>query len=351
MSDQEMTSSRSKFSICRRVFLKRSTAAATLAVAPIATGPLSIAATRSAHAQDPWPARFVTFIVPNIAGGFTDIIGRMTADFFTKKFRQSFVVDNRAGASGVVGTGYVANSQPDGYTILITSAPQVVILPLLQKVSFNPDNLVPVSNLVSFPYLLAIRASLPIKTLQDFIAYGKANPGKLNYSSAGVGSGSHMVMATFLNHVGIDAVHIPYKSANPAVAAVASDQVDMIFVSAAELAQILSSDRIRVIATAAGKRLPRFPDAPSLSEYYPGLLDWYDAWNGLMAPRGTPQPILDQLTQASQELVRSPDFLSRISSLNMIPLGTTQAEFAERLNKDKAFLPSAIKAAGLKSER
>jgi tripartite-type tricarboxylate transporter receptor subunit TctC len=346
-----MTNDCSASNICRRAFLKRSAAAATLAGTPIITAALSFAVPLPVHAQEAWPARFVTLIVPNIAGGFTDIIARMTADFFAKKFRQSFVVDNRAGANGVLGTSHVANSPADGYTILITSAPQVVILPLLQKVSFNPDNLVPVSNLVSFPYLLTVRASLPIKTLEEFIRYAKAHPGKLNYSSAGVGSGSHMVMATFLKNVGIDAVHVPYKSANPAVAAVASDQVDMIFVSAAELVQILSTDRIRVLATAAAKRLPRFPDAPSLSEYSPGLLDWYDAWNGLMAPRGTPQPILDQLTQASQELVRSPDFLNRIDGLHMIPLGTTQAEFAERLKKDKMFLPSAIKAAGLKPDR
>lgn len=344
-----MTGHRDSSDISRRSFLHNAAAMATLAGTSNAAGVAAM--TRSAQAQTPWPSRFVTLIIPNIAGGFTDIIGRMTADYFTKKFRQSFVADNRAGASGVVGTGYVANSPPDGYTILMTSAPQVVILPLLQKVSFDPENLVPISNIVSFPYLLTIRASLPTKTLQDFIAYVKANPGKLNYSSAGVGSGSHMVMATFLREVGIDAVHVPYKSANPAVAAVAADQVDMIFVSAAELAQLASSDRIRIVATAAGQRLPQFPDVPSLSESYPGLLAWYDAWNGLMAPRGTPQPILDQLTQASQEMARSPDFLKRISGLNMIALGTTQAEFADRLQKDKALLPSAIKAAGLKPDR
>ena len=320
-------------------------AATMTAIAAVA---LSLAASAPSHADANWPTRPVTLIVPYTAGGFSDLVGRMVADFYSKKFGQPFVVDNRPGGNGVVGAGYVANAQPDGQTILLTSAAQVVSIPLLQKVSYDPDSLVPISNIAAFPYLLAIKSSLPATNLEQFIAYAKANPGKLNYASAGVGSLSHMMAAIFLNRVGIDVVHIPYKSANPATTALVAGQVDMVFIGAAELVPHLNGDNVRVLATSAAQRLPLLPNIPTVSQSYPGLQ--FETWNGLMAPRGTPQVIVDKLSQATQEATKSPAIFNRMSSLNMVPLGTTPAEFAETLKRDKRFYPDAIKAAGLKPE-
>jgi tripartite-type tricarboxylate transporter receptor subunit TctC len=314
----------------------------------IAAVALSLASTAPSLAQANWPSRPVTLVVPYTAGGFSDIVGRLFADFFSQKFGQPFVVDNRPGGNGVVGAGYVANAQPDGQTILLTSAAQVVSIPLLQKVSYDPDSLVPVSNIASFPYLLATKYSLPATSLEQFVAYAKANPGKLNYASAGIGSLSHMMAAMFLNRVGLDVVHIPYKSANPATTALVAGQVDMVFIGAAELVPHLNGDKVRVLATSSAKRLALLPNVPAVSEVYPGLQ--FESWNGLMAPPGTPQAIIDRLTQATQEGARSPAITKRLSDLNIVPLGTTAAEFATTLKQDKSFYPDAIKAAGLKPE-
>lgn len=318
------------------------------AVAAIVSAMLCLTFSAPSHAQATWPTRPVTLIVPYTAGGFSDVVGRLVAEFFSKKFGQPFVVDNRPGGNGVVGAGYVANAQPDGYTILLTSAAQVVTIPLLQKISYDPDSLVPVSNIASFPYLLGTKYSLPPTDLKQFVAYTKANPGKLNYSSAGVGSLSHMVAALFLKHTGLDVVHVPYKSANPAATALVAGQVDMIFVGAAELIPHIGGDKVRVLATSASKRLPLLPNVPTVDEVYPGMQ--FDSWNGLMAPHGTPQAIVDRLTQATAEAARSPAVAEKLTSLNIVPLGTTAAEFAETIKQDKKFYPEAIRATGLKSE-
>jgi tripartite-type tricarboxylate transporter receptor subunit TctC len=139
------------------------------------------------HAQANWPARTVTIIVPNAAGGFTDIMARLAAQHFSKKFGQAFIIENRAGGAGVIGAMQVANAQPDGYTFLFTSPSTIVTQPLLQKVSYDPDSFAPISILGNLPFLLGIRSALPPRTLQELVAYAKARPGKLNYASAGVG--------------------------------------------------------------------------------------------------------------------------------------------------------------------
>jgi tripartite-type tricarboxylate transporter receptor subunit TctC len=314
----------------------------------MAAAGLSIALSAPSHAQANWPTRPVTLVVPYTAGGFSDIVGRLVAQFFATKFGQPFVVENRPGGNGVVGAGYVASAQPDGYTILLTSAAQVITIPLLQKISYDPDSLVPISNVASFPYLLGTKSSLPTTNLEQFVAYAKANPGKLNYSSAGVGSLSHMVAALFLKRTGGELVHVPYKSANPATTALVAGEVDMVFVGAAELMPHLTNEKIRILATSAAKRLPLVPNVPTVGEKYPGFE--FDSWNGLVAPRGTPQAIIDRLTQATMEAARSPALAERLTSLNIVPLGTTAAEFVETLKSEKVFYPDAIKAAGLKSE-
>jgi tripartite-type tricarboxylate transporter receptor subunit TctC len=298
-----------------------------------------------AHAQARWPARPVTVIVPNAPGGFTDIMARLAAQRLSTKFAQPFIVENRAGGAGVIGATQVANAQPDGYTFLFTSPSTILTQPLLQKVSYDPGSLVPISVLGNLPFILGIKSSLPPKTLQEFEAYVKANPGQLNYASAGVGGIGYLVSVLYLKTAGLDAVHVPYKSAAPATAALVAGEVDMYFAGAPELIQHLSSDKIRLLATSGAKRLSKLPNVPTVGEFHPGFQ--VSTWEAFMAPRGTPKEIVDLMTEATIEVANDPLIIERFTNLGIAPDGTSQAQFIDILDRDRGFYAEAIKAAGI----
>jgi tripartite-type tricarboxylate transporter receptor subunit TctC len=216
---------------------------------------------------------------------------------------------------------------------------------MLQKVSYSPDSFAPISIFANLPFILGIKSSLPPKTLTDFIAYGRANPGKLNYASAGIGGISHLVSTLFVKQAGIDAVHVPYKSAAPATVALLSGEVDMFFGGAPELMQHVTSDRITILATSSAKRLPNLPNTPTVGEIFAGFE--VNTWLGLVAPRGTPQEIIDVLAQATREASSNPEVVERLFNLGVVPAGTTPAEFADVLKRDRALYADAIRSAGI----
>lgn len=322
------------YSITRRSLLQ-STPAVVLTLA---------ASSRSSRAAD-WPARPVTILIPYAAGGISDMMGRMLAQSMSEKFRQSFIVDNRAGGSGVIATTAVANAEPDAHTLLFCPPAQVITVPALQKVSYNPDLLVPVSNFASYPFLVGIKSSIPAKTLPEFIAYAKTMPGKLNYSSAGFGAISHLVTALFLRRAGLDVVHVPYKGAAPATVALLSGEVDLFFANSSELIPHLTNDKIRIIATSGFKRLPNFPDIPPVGDTLAGF--GVDSWNGIFAPPGTPRDVVEKIASAMIEIVKSPAMARRLAELSIYPEGSTPGEFVTLIAKDKQFYLDAIKAAGV----
>ena len=298
-----------------------------------------------AQAQSKWPSRPVTVIVPNAPGGFTDIMARLAAQYLTTKFGQPFVVENRAGAAGVIGATYVANAQPDGYTFLFTSPSTILTQPLLQKVNYDPDSLVPISILGNLPFILGIKSSLPPKTLQQFEAYMKANPGKLNYASAGVGGLGYLVSVLYLKVAGLDAVHVPYKSAAPATAALIGGEVDIYFGGSPELIQHLSNPKIRLLGTSGAQRLSMLPDLPTIGEVHANFQ--LSTWEAFMAPRGTPKEMVDAMTAAVIEAARDPRIVERFNSIGIAADGTTQAQFMEIMKRDRVFYADAIKAAGI----
>lgn len=304
-----------------------------------------IATAWPAQPESSWLVRAVTIIVPNAPGGFTDIMARMAADHLTRKFGQAFIVENRPGGAGVIGATQVANAQPDGTTFLFTSPSTILTQPRLQKVSYDPDSLVPISVLGNLPFLLGIRSSLPPKSLAEFIAYAKANPDKLNYASAGVGGIGYLVSVLFLKTAGLRAVHVPYKSAAPATAALLAGEVDMYFAGSPEMMQHLSSDRIKILATSGAKRLAKLPDTPAVSELFPGFQ--ISTWEAFMAPAGTPKPIVDAMTEAVAEIARDPTIVERFTNLGVAADGTTQGEFFNILKRDRAFYEDAINTAGI----
>ena len=292
-----------------------------------------------------WPTRPVTIVVPYAAGGMADVIARLVAQQLWEKLGQPFIIHNRGGAAGSIGASDVARATADGSVLLFTSPSAILTMPMLQKLSYDTDSFVPISIVANLPFVLAAKSSLPPKTLADFVAYAQAHPGQLNYASAGVGGISHLVSVLFVKRAGIDAVHVPYKSAAPATAALLAGEVDMYFGGAPEMLQHLRSDRITILATSSAKRLVNLADKPTVGELYPGFE--VNTWLGFVAPRGTPQDVIDTLAQATKEALALPQVAERLLGLGAVPVGSTAAEFAALLRKDRALYTDAIRAAGI----
>jgi tripartite-type tricarboxylate transporter receptor subunit TctC len=307
-------------------------------------GLLAMLTAAPAQASD-WPNRTVTVIVPYAPGGFTDILARLASKHLSDKFSQPFVIENRLGAGGSIGATYVANAAPDGYTILFGSASQFGVSPFIQKVGYDPDSFAPASVFGTIPFLLGIKASLPAKTVPEFVAYAKANPGKLNYATAGSGATSHLLGAGFGARAGIDIVHVPFKGSAQATAALVQGTVEMAWTGVSDMAAQMTNENIRVLAISSAKRLPSLPDIPSISEFYPGFS--LDTWNGFFAPRGTPREIVEKISQGTIEAAKSPDISKRFVDLGIDPKTTTPDELAEIIKRDQSVYSVFLKAAGL----
>ena len=293
-----------------------------------------------------WPSRPVTVIVPYSPGGNTDMMARLASQHMEKKFGQAFVVENRAGGGGSVGAIAVSRAQPDGYTLLFGASTQIINIPMLQKVSYDPQkDFVPISIFGAGPYLLGVKASLPVNTLAEFVAYVKANPGKLNYGTAGSGGNIHLNTALFLARAGLDMVPVPYKSGAPAMAGLVGGEVEMYFGNASELSQHLDSKLIKILAVSTLQRLPQLPDVQTVAESYPGFDT--SSWNGFFAPTGTPQPIIDLVARETAVAAKQPAIVERLNRLAILPFGTTQEEFRAVIEASRVANRQAMKAAGL----
>jgi tripartite-type tricarboxylate transporter receptor subunit TctC len=292
-----------------------------------------------------WPARPITVVVPYAAGGMADVVARLVSHHLSQRLGQPLVIDNRGGGAGAIGAIQVANAAPDGSVFMFTSPSAILTVPMLQRVVYESASFAPISIVANLPFILGIRSSLPPKTLADFISYGRTNPGKLNYASAGVGGISHLVSSLFLKQAGIDAVHVPYKSAAPATAALLAGEVDMNFGGAPELMQHLGSDRISILATSNATRLPGLPNTPTIGELYPGFE--ITTWLGYAAPRGTSREIVDRMAHALKETMQLPELTERLSGLGIVPAASTPTEFAQVLKRDRTFYADAIKSAGI----
>ncbi len=306
---------------------------------------LAVSLVAPAAASD-WPARSVTVVVPYAPGGFTDTLARIASRHLSEKFGQSFVIENRPGGGGGIGTTHVTNSRPDGYTVLFGSASQPGIAPLTQKISYNPDDLLPVSIFGRISFLLAVGNSFPASDLKGFVAHARSQTRGLNNAVTGSGTTSHLLSTSFAVRAGINVVNIPYKGSAPAAAAVMQGDVDMTWAGVSDIMPLVESGKVKTIATSSPKRLPVLPNVPSASETFPGFQ--LATWNGFFAPRGTPKEIVDRLSAAVREAVASPEVAKRLLDMGIEPNATTPEEMAEVIRTDKAFYSEAVKAAGLK---
>jgi tripartite-type tricarboxylate transporter receptor subunit TctC len=308
----------------------------------IATFALPVGAARAAD----WPARPVTVVVPFGAGGNTDTLARIATQHLSAKLGQTFVVENRPSAGGALGTGQVAAAAPDGYTLLFAAASMIVLTPQVQKLNFDPiKQLVPITNLGTGTQMVAIKRELPAKNLPEFIAYAKANPGKLNFAVAGTQNISHLAPVLLFARAGIDLVMVPAKSEPQAISDLISGQVDLYFGNSSSLLPHINNEKIRLIAVGTPQRIPAAPDIPAVAEVLPGFE--FSSWNGFLAPTSTPEPIIASIRNEITALAKSPPVSERLSRVGIVPGGLSKEQNEAVFKKDYESFAAAIKAAGI----
>jgi tripartite-type tricarboxylate transporter receptor subunit TctC len=283
-------------------------------------------------AQD-YPTRPVRIVVPFGAGGPADVNARLIGNVLQEKFGQAIVVENRTGAGGVIGTQEVVKSPPDGYTLLMMSNTQTanesLMSPAQRKYELMRD-LVPIAPINSSDLVIVVHPQVPAKTLQEFIALAKSQPGKLNYASSGTGTPYHMAGELFKAMAGIDVVHVPYRNSGEARSGVIGGQVQMMFDAVTTMAPNVGAGQVRALATTGKTRSSVLPDVPTVGEAgVPG----YEAtiWLGLMAPAGTPKPIIDKLNAAVNEVIKQPDIVKLWKDQGALPMSMTPEEFDKYL--------------------
>lgn len=287
-----------------------------------------------AQAQHDWPVRPVRIIVPFSPGSGTDVLARMAAERLTKSLGQSFVVENKLGADGIVGTELVAKAPGDGYTLGFIPSSPVAMNPALYKLPYDPQkDLVPVFNMASVGLVLAVQPSLPVTNVKEFVAYAKANPGKLNYAAGS--TFMHLAGELFKVTTGTHIVAIPYKGGGPAqVPAMLGNEVEVVF-DPFLATQHMKSGRIRPLAVTSSRRAGVMPDLPTLQEE--GLKDYVvETWVALFAPAGTPRAVVDLLHAEMAKINASPEVRARLLAISYDPIDETQEQFARRIVSDTA---------------
>ncbi len=300
----------------------------------------------AANAQE-WPTRTVRIIVPYGPGGIGDLLVRLTTDRLTKVFGQPFVLENRPGGGGVVGMESAARSPNDGYTLAQAGGSQFSVVPLMQKLNYDPlKDLTPISIIAVNSMALAVNNDLPVRSVKEFIDYAKANPGKLNYGTGGVGTSSHLVPAAFAARAGIDMVAIPYQSTPASIVGVVSGAVHVFFGNVPDIGESVRGGRVRLLGLSNAKRVPQFPDVPTIAETVPGFV--MTGWNGYFAPAGTPQSIIQRLSQAITAICREPEVVKTLTNLGLEPVGNTPEEVAEIIRQELPVYAEAVTAVGLR---
>jgi tripartite-type tricarboxylate transporter receptor subunit TctC len=307
------------------------------------------AATAQEPAAGAWPQHPVKVVVPFPAGGNTDVQARIMSARLTAEYGQQFLVENRVGAAGAIAAEYVAHATADGYTLFFSSSPQISVVPLVQKVNYDPEkDFVPISIVGTNPFILGVQASIPADDLKGFVKYVKEHQGLLNFASGGTGSIGHLSAALFLQRAGLVMTHIPYKGGAPAVQDLVAGQVHMYFGNASELLQHAKSGKIKLLAVSSDKRAPQLPDVPAVAEFYKGFRTI--TWNGFLAPTGTPQQVVDSLAREVAKIVREPATADKLEKIGVEPLGNTPAEFAAFIRAEAPVWRAAVKAADVKPE-
>jgi tripartite-type tricarboxylate transporter receptor subunit TctC len=310
---------------------------------------LSVAFALHAYGQDAWPTRPVRMILPFPPGGGTDILGRLIAERLSAGIGQPVVTENRGGAGGNVGAEAAARSAPDGYTIVLV-APSLAISPTLySKINYDPvKDFAPISLVATVPNVMVTQPSLPGQ-LQEFIAFVKAKPGALNFGSGGAGTSNHLAGELFNIVTGARLVHVPYKGVNLAMQDVLAGNVHLVFIGIPAAAPHIKAAKLRALAVVAPQRSSALPDVPTVAEA--GLKDFeVTTWYGILAPAGTPQPVVRRLNAELVKIMHAPEMKEKLTATGTEPLTSTPEEFAAYIKREIAKWGDVIRKAGVKAD-
>lgn len=299
-------------------------------------------------AQGAWPNRPVKILVPFAAGGNTDGLARLMAQWLSDRFNQQFSVENRPGANGSLAVQGVTRATPDGYTLIMAAVAQIAIFPAMTNVPYDAvKELTPISNVGMNPFALMVSAKLPVTTVRELVDYVKAQPKTVAYASGGTGSLSHLSVVLFLQRAGLKMDHVPYRGGGPAIADLVAGHVPMYFGNLSEALPHAGGNAIRVLAISDDKRSRLLPNVPTVAEaLYPGFKTV--TWNGLFTTAGTPPEIVDTITKEVQSALRDKAILSKLESLGVDPVGDTSKEFAKTIADDIKLWAEAVKIADIK---
>ncbi len=297
---------------------------------PLCLSVLALTITASVQAQPAatYPIKTIRMVVPYPPGGPTDLTARVVALEMSKTLGQAIIVDNKAGASGMIGAEMVAHAEPDGYTFLANASLHVINPSIYADMRFDAfKDFVPITQLAAVPLVLVVPAGSAIKSVKDLVEFGKKNPGKLSFASAGNASSQQLAGESFRIAAGIDMQHVPYKGSAPALTDVIGGQVQLMFDSMPSAMPFIKSGKLRALAVTTEKRAQALPDLPTIAELgYPGfdISTWYGFW----APKGTPAPIVARLAEAAARALKVPQIVEQYGAMGAEPVGSTPAEFA-----------------------
>jgi tripartite-type tricarboxylate transporter receptor subunit TctC len=286
-----------------------------------------------AHAQQ-YPVRPVRIVVAFTAGGTTDILARSVGQQLSERLRQPFVVENKPGAGGNIGTEFVVRSAPDGYTLIVDSVGPIAVNPTLYKsLNYNPlTDLVPIMQIADVPNVLVVHPSLGVENFEEFVAYAKTNPGKLNYGSTGIGTSSHLSAYMLGKRENVDVTHVPYKGADALIDLLAG-RLQFMFATIPSVIQQIQSGKLIAIATSSAKRSRSLPEVPTVIES--GLLGFEaGSWFGFFAPRGTPEQVIAQINKTVNEILIIPSIEKQMIARGADPVGGTPAEFGQFVQRE-----------------
>ena len=314
---------------------------------------MSIGLVGPAQAQQaqPYPTRPIKIIVPTPAGGPVDVIARLTGNYLSSTIGQAVVVDNRPGAGNTIGSKEAAQAEPDGYTLLYSSVSGLVFAPMLQKnAGYDPvTSYDPIAAVAQSSTILVVHPALPVSSVQELVAYAKAHPGEVNFSSGGIGVLPHLMGEWFKSMAGIDIVHVPYRGGGPSINDLVGGQVQMTFEGTSVLVPLIRAGKLKALATTSRKRIVELPDLPTMAESgFTGFVS--TSWTGLLAPARTAREIIDKLNTQINQGVKSPEFSAALAKLNNEPLGGTPQDFGDMIKADIAKWAPVVKALGLKPE-
>jgi tripartite-type tricarboxylate transporter receptor subunit TctC len=305
---------------------------------------LSAVAVTAVHAQD-YPTKPVKWVVAYPPGGTTDILARIIGQYLSEHLGQQFVIDNRPGAGNNIGTEVVVNSPPDGYTILLVNPANGINATLYKKLPFDfLRDIAPVAGITRVPNVMETTAGFPAKTVAEFIAYGKANPGKINMASSGNGTSVHLSGELFMAMTGIKMIHVPYRGAGPALTDLIAGTVDVMFDNLPSSIEFIKSGKLRALGVTTDKRNDALPDVPAVAETVAGYEA--SAWFGIGAPKGTRADIIEKLNRTINAALADPRMKARLADLGGIPMTGTPAEFGRIMAAETEKWAKAVKFSG-----